>query len=72
MVGCDLEGLELRCLGHYLAKFDEGSFADVVLNGDIHQQNADRVGCTRSRSETLTYAFIYGAGDQKLGHSLQS
>ena len=70
MVGCDLEGLELRCLGHYLSKFDQGAFADVVLNGDIHQQNADRVGCTRREVKTLTYAFIYGAGDQKLGHSL--
>ena len=70
MVGADLEGLELRCLGHYLARFDEGAFAEVVLNGDIHQQNADRVGCSRRDVKTLTYAFIYGAGDQKLGHSL--
>ena len=71
MVGADLEGLELRCLGHYLHRFDEGAFADVVINGDIHQQNADRVGCTRKEVKTVTYAFIYGAGDQKLGHSLQ-
>jgi DNA polymerase-1 len=70
MVGADLEGLELRCLGHYLSRFDEGAFADVVMNGDIHQQNADRVGCTRTQVKTITYAFIYGAGDQKLGHSL--
>ena len=70
MVGSDLEQIELRALGHYLAKFDEGAFADVVDNGDIHQQNADRVGCTRKEVKTLTYAFIYGAGDQKLGHSL--
>ena len=70
MVGADLEGLELRCLGHYLSKFDDGAFADVVINGDIHQQNADRVGCSRKDVKTLTYAFIYGAGDQKLGHSL--
>jgi len=71
MVGCDLEGLELRLLGHYLAAFDEGAFSEVVCNGDIHQQNADRVGCTRQQVKTLTYAFIYGAGDVKLGHSLQ-
>ena len=70
MVGADLEGIELRALGHYLARFDDGAFADVVCNGDIHQQNADRVGCTRPEVKTLTYAFIYGAGDQKLGHSL--
>ena len=71
MVGCDLEGLELRCLGHYLSKFDQGAFSDVVCNGDIHQQNADRVGCTRKEVKTICYAFIYGAGDQKLGHSLR-
>ena len=70
MVGADLEGLELRALGHYLARFDEGEFANVVVNGDIHQQNADRVGCTRREVKTITYAFIYGAGDVKLGHSL--
>ena len=70
MVGADLEGLELRALGHYLSPFDEGVFADVVINGDIHQQNADRVGCSRRDVKTITYAFIYGAGDQKLGHSL--
>ena len=71
LVGVDLEGLELRVLGHYLAAFDEGNFADVVVNGDVHQQNADRVGCTRKQVKTLTYAFMYGAGDAKLGHSLQ-
>ena len=70
MVGADLEGLELRALGHYLSPFDEGAFADVVINGDIHQQNADRVECSRRDVKTITYAFIYGAGDQKLGHSL--
>ena len=70
MVGADLEGLELRALGHYLSAYDGGDFADVVVNGDIHQQNADRVGCTRREVKTITYAFIYGAGDQKLGHSL--
>jgi DNA polymerase I-like protein with 3'-5' exonuclease and polymerase domains len=70
MVGADLEGLELRALGHYLSPFDEGEFADVVINGDIHQQNADRVECSRRDVKTITYAFIYGAGDQKLGHSL--
>lgn len=70
LVGVDLEGLELRVLGHYLAVYDQGSFADVVVNGDVHQQNADRVGCTRKEVKTLTYAFIYGAGDAKLGKTL--
>ena len=69
-VGADASGLELRMLGHYLSRFDGGAFADVVVNGDIHQQNADRVGCTRKEVKTLTYAFIYGASDRKIGASL--
>lgn len=69
-VGADASGLELRMLGHYLSHFDGGSFADVVVNGDIHQQNADRVGCSRKDVKTLTYAFIYGASDRKIGSSL--
>ena len=70
MVGCDLDGLELRALGHFLAPYDNSAFAEVVVNGDIHQQNADRVGCTRSQVKNLTYGFVYGAGDVKLGHIL--
>ena len=66
-VGADASGLELRMLGHYLAFFDGGFFADVVVNGDIHQQNADRVGCSRKAVKSLTYAFIYGASDKKIG-----
>ena len=76
MVGCDLEGLELRALGGYLHRFDGGSFADVVINGDIHQQNADRVSTpevpvSRKAVKNLTYGFIYGAGDIRLGHIIK-
>ena len=70
LVGVDLEGLELRALGHFLAPYDDSAFANVVVNGDVHQQNADRVGCSRRDVKTLTYAFIYGAGDAKLGKTL--
>jgi DNA polymerase I-like protein with 3'-5' exonuclease and polymerase domains len=57
-------------LGHYLAFYDNGDFANVVVNGDIHQQNADRVGCSRKDVKTLIYAFIYGASNKKIGLSL--
>jgi len=69
-VGADASGLELRMLGHYLAFYDNGDFANVVVNGDIHQQNADRVGCSRKDVKTLIYAFIYGASNKKIGLSL--
>jgi DNA polymerase I-like protein with 3'-5' exonuclease and polymerase domains len=67
MVGADASGLELRMLGHYLAYFDGGRFSDIVVNGDIHQINADAVGVTRKAVKSITYCFIYGGGDEKLG-----
>jgi len=38
MVGADLSGIELRMLGHYLARYDGGEYIDELLNGDIHQK----------------------------------
>jgi len=69
MVGADLSGIELRMLGHYLARYDGGRYADILLNGDIHQENADKIGISRRLVKTVTYAFLYGAGDQKIGLS---
>ena len=69
LVGADLAGIELRMLAHYLAKFDAGRYGDILLNGDIHQVNADAIGVTRRQVKTISYAFIYGAGNSKIGHS---
>ena len=69
MVGADLSGIELRMLAHYLARYDGGRYADVLLNGDIHQENADKIGISRRLVKTVTYAFLYGAGDAKIGLS---
>ena len=67
MVGADLSGIELRMLAHYLARYDGGRYADILLNGDIHQTNADKIGITRKLVKNVTYAFLYGAGDVKIG-----
>ena len=69
MVGADLSGIELRMLSHYLARWDGGRYAEILLNGDIHQVNADKIGISRRQVKTVTYAFLYGAGDEKIGHS---
>jgi len=69
LVGADLSGIELRMLAHYLARYDKGRYTEILLNGDIHQTNADKVGVTRKQIKTISYAFLYGAGDAKLGHS---
>ncbi|TFU06146.1 DNA polymerase [Polymorphobacter arshaanensis] len=82
-LGVDQAGLELRCLASFMVAFDGGAYIDIVLNGDIHWENAkalfglpedtvrddnnpDHVRY-RGVAKTFIYAFLYGAGDAKLG-----
>lgn len=67
-VGADLSGLELRCLGHFMARWDNGEYAQEVVNGDIHTKNQMAAGLpTRNNAKTFIYGFLYGAGDAKIG-----
>lgn len=68
MVGADASSLELRILGHYLSNYDGGAFASEVVDGDVHTRNQKDAGLsTRDDAKTFIYAFLYGAGDAKLG-----
>lgn len=68
LLGCDASGLELRCLAHYMALYDGGTYADTVVNGDIHTVNQKAAGLeTRSQAKVFCYGFLYGAGDAKIG-----
>ena len=67
LVGSDLSGIEFRCLANLVFPFDNGEMVDVVLNGDIHQKNADLAGISRTVAKRLLYAAMYGGGDAKLG-----
>ena len=51
----------------------KGAYVDTVLNGDkdsgtdSHSRNATALGLSRDDAKTWFYAFVYGAGDEKLG-----
>ena len=71
LVGCDASGLELRMLAHYMK--DEG-YVRTVCEGsskdgtDVHTVNQRAAGlATRDNAKTFIYAFLYGAGDAKIG-----
>ena len=64
LCGTDLSGIELRCLAHYM---QDDEWTEELLNGDIHQKNADAAGITRPQAKTLIYATLYGAGPAKIG-----
>lgn len=68
IVGADASGLELRCLGHYMHRYDDGTYANEVVSGDIHTVNQQAAGLpTRNDAKTFIYAYLYGAGDGKIG-----
>ena len=65
LVGFDASGLELRMLAHYM---DDKEFTRVLLTEDIHTRNQMAAGLsTRPQAKTFIYAFLYGAGDAKIG-----
>lgn len=76
--GIDADAIEARMQGHYLARYDDGEFIERVLHGnkddgtDFHSVNLE--ACKPSGLVTrdpgakrLYYAYLYGAGDAKLG-----
>ncbi len=65
LVGFDASGLELRMLAHYM---NDKEFTNVLLKEDVHTRNQVAAGLeTRPQAKTFIYAFLYGAGDSKLG-----
>lgn len=68
LVGADASGLELRCLAHFMSRWDAGAYAKALLEGDIHTTNQLAAGLTtRDQAKTFIYAYLYGAGDDKIG-----
>jgi len=65
LVGVDASGLELRMLAHYM---QDDEYTSLILDGDIHSYNQEAAGLpTRNDAKTFIYAFLYGAGDAKIG-----
>ena len=65
LVGHDASGLELRILAHYI---NDDDFTRSVAEGDPHTANQIAAGLpTRDAAKTFIYAFIYGAGNKKIG-----
>ena len=67
-VGADLSGIELRCLAHFMSRWDGGAYIKELLEGDIHTANQLAAGLpTRDNAKTFIYGFLYGAGGAKIG-----
>jgi len=64
IVGADSAGNQMRGLCHYIGNDD---FTNEVINGDVHQRNADVLGVSRKIAKPFLYAYLFGAGAGKLG-----
>jgi DNA polymerase I-like protein with 3'-5' exonuclease and polymerase domains len=74
LIGCDSAGNQARGLAHYLNNDD---FTNTLINGDIHQYNADTLTkvllsmgivhtVPRAVAKRILYAFLFGASGEKL------
>lgn len=82
-VGTDQSGIELRCLSHFMARFDGGEYGRELINGDAHWKNTMAFGLVpqgtlrdklnkmhdemRGFAKTIVYAMLYGSGAAALG-----
>ena len=59
-------------LAHYLAKYDAGDYADVVINGDIHTKTQELAGLD-SRDIAKDFIIVsYTEAVSKRLHKLQA
>ena len=68
IVGCDSKSNQARMLCHYMG---DDAYTAKVVKDDIHNVNRIMVGLkSRADAKTVYYAFLFGAGDLKLGSGL--
>ena len=54
LFGSDMQGLELRMLAHYMARYDGGAYGEILIKEDIHTVNQLAAGLpTRNNAKTF-------------------
>ena len=71
LVGVDASGLELRCLAHYLYRYDGGAYVKEILEGDVHTANQKAAELeTRDQAKKFIYTWLYGGGAFQIGETV--
>ena len=71
LMGCDAAGLEARIMAHYLYSYPGGKeYAELLINGDIHQHNADIFETDRKGAKSPFYCLLYGGQVTKFAETL--
>jgi DNA polymerase I-like protein with 3'-5' exonuclease and polymerase domains len=70
-VGVDAAALEARMQAHYVYPYPGGpELADVLINGDIHTNNAELWECSRNGAKSPYYCLMYGGQVPKFAATL--
>jgi len=86
IVACDQATLQDRGFAHYLAAYDDGAYAQTLVDGklDQHWHTATALGLVleardksnkvhtviREGAKVFRYAFLFGAGDERSGQNI--
>ena len=66
-MGVDVSSLEVLMLCHFMSKFDNGEYAKVALEGDIHTETQKLAGLdSRDLAKRFYYCFLYGGSVKKI------
>ena len=67
LVGIDVSSLEVMMLCHFMSKFDNGEYAKVALEGDIHTETQKLAGLeSRDLAKRFYYCLLYGGSVKKV------
>ena len=73
VIGSDSAGNQARGLAHYVG---DPEMTAMIVEGDekegtdFHTRNAEIVGTSRKLAKNFLYAYLFGAGDAKLGETV--
>jgi len=67
LISADGASYQARIMAHFV---NDPEFTEEILAGDIHQKNADAIGCERKLAKPFFFAWAFGAGGAKLGRIL--
>jgi DNA polymerase-1 len=67
LISADGASYQARIMAHFVK---DPEFTDEILEGDIHQKNAEAIGCERKLAKPFFFAWAFGAGGAKLGRIL--
>jgi hypothetical protein len=70
LAGSDADKLEANMEAHYTFPFDKGVYAAELIEGDVHQKNADIWKVTRTIAKNGKYCLSYGGQAPKLANTL--